>query len=180
MVDKGRFGNKLDFKYKSVLTPFADGKWRPVPKPKIEIIFRRFAETKHPEKNREIKLNALIDSGADYSFLPLEIATLLRLDIDEPDQTISTIIGDTKVYQSKVHVEIPLHKKRPIVVGNVETFVLPEMIKGKKPPEDLIILGRKDFFDMFEVTFHEPSKRITLKPIMKRIEKKRLDDFKKK
>ena len=173
MVDKGRFGSNIHFKYKTELRPTKSGMWVRVPKPKLEIIFRKFAESKDPEKNREIKFNALIDSGADYSFFPLEIANMLRLDIDQSDEKISTIIGETTIFKSKVHVEIPIYKKRPVVVGMVETFVMPHEIQGKRTPEDFIILGRKDFFEKFQITFNESMKTITLKEFRKPIDTER-------
>lgn len=174
MVDKGRFGSNLHFRYKSVLRPTKNGTWVRVPKPKLEIIFRKYAESKDPEKNREIKLDALIDSGADYSFLPLEIANMLRLDVDQSEQKIATIIGETNVFQSKVHVEIPMYKKRSVIVGMIETFVMPQEIQGKRTPEDFVILGRKDFFEKFLVTFNEAQKTITLKEFRKTIDKERV------
>lgn len=74
MVDIGRGTDKLHFHYKSLPRWTQDGKLTHVKKPVIEVTFRKFSEVKSLE-NREMRINALIDSGADWSFLPREIAT---------------------------------------------------------------------------------------------------------
>ena len=92
MADTGRKKDKLYFKYKSLPRWDKEGKLFYVKKPCIEVIFRKYSESKD-EQNREIRLNALIDSGADWSFLPLEIAETLRLDIDKGEHKILTVAG---------------------------------------------------------------------------------------
>lgn len=79
MVDRGRQSDKLVFKYKVIPRWDEDGNPIIVKKPVIEITFRRFSESKDKD-NREVRMLALIDSGADLSFIPLEIAQTLRLD----------------------------------------------------------------------------------------------------
>lgn len=160
MVDKGRSSNKIHFKYKTEYVPNQDGEYVPVEKPKIEVVFRRFSETKR-EDNREFRTFALVDSGADYSFLPKQIAELLHLDIDESDQRVYTVNGETNVWTSKVHVEIPLRGKRPIQVGMIDLHIMPHDVE-EKYLQKLIILGRKDFFDKFAITINEHTKSITL------------------
>lgn len=76
MVDKGRFSDKLHFKYKGIPRWDEEGKGYLVKKPVIEVVFRRFSE-RHNVENREVRILALIDSGADWSFIPLEIAETL-------------------------------------------------------------------------------------------------------
>jgi len=161
MVDKGRSSDKINFKYKTEYVPNKDGDYVPVEKPKIEVVFRRFSETK-TKNNKEFRTFALIDSGADYSFLPKQIAELLHLDIDESDQRIYTIAGELKVWTSQVHVEIPLRGKRPIQVGMIDLHIMPFDVE-EKYLQKLIILGRKDFFDKFSITFNEHTKSIMLK-----------------
>lgn len=172
MVDKGRSSDKLNFRYKTEYAPTPDGDYVPVEKPKIEVIFRRFSETKR-EDNKEFRTFALIDSGADCSFMPKQIAELLHLDIDESDQRIYTINGETNVWTSKVHVEIPLCGKRPVQVGMIDIDIMPHDVE-EKYLQKLIILGRKDFFEKFSITINEHTKSITLIDTHKdRIKKKR-------
>ena len=166
MVDKGRFSEKLNFKYKTEYIHTVDGKLTPQAKPKIEVVFRRFSESKDPEKNREFRVPALIDSGADVSFLPLKIANLLRLDIDEADEKILTISGEAHVFTSKVYVEIPRTGMRPVSIGTIDVHIMQKEV-DEKYLYKLIILGRRGFFDKFKITFNESAKYITLQNIHK-------------
>ncbi|MGI0073693.1 MAG: aspartyl protease family protein [Nitrosotalea sp.] len=165
MVDKGRGADKLHFRYKSLPHWSKDGKLVHIKKPVIEVTFRKFSEAKSAE-NREIRMNALIDSGADWSFLPLEIANALHLDLDTTDEKILTISGETSVYTSKVYVEIPRHAQIPVSVGIVNIHVMPKNVDEKQVPH-FIILGRKDFFEKFEITINESAQYITLRDIHK-------------
>lgn len=159
MVDRGRQTDKIVFKYKAI--PRWNKKGNPVKikKPVIEVTFRRFSESKAKD-NREIRMLALVDSGADVSFIPLEIAQALRLDIDESEEQILTIAGIANVFQTKVHVEIPRKGKLPIHVGMIHADVMPQ--ESEHAPE-YVILGRKDFFEKFEVTINENSQTIILR-----------------
>lgn len=165
MVDKGRRTDKLDFHYKSLPRWKKDGTITHVKKPVIEVTFRKFSEAKNSE-NEEIRMNALIDSGADWSFLPLEIANALRLQMDTSEEKILTIAGETTVLTSKVYVEIPRHANLPIPVGFVNIHVMPKEVGDKQVPS-FVILGRKDFFEKFEVTINESAQHITLRDVHK-------------
>jgi len=160
VVDKGRQSDKLYFRYKAVPRWDKHGNVFYHKKPTIEVIFRRFAEHKDAEDNREVKMLALIDSGADWSFIPLEVAKTLRLKLDEADVTILTVAGETKVYQTKVYVEIPIKGKMPVTVGDVNAYVMPH--ESGKNMAQFVILGRKDFFEKFDVTISEISQSIVL------------------
>ena len=165
MVDRGRRSDKLYFRYKSIPRWDINGTPIYIRKPIIEIIFRKHAERKDSDDNREVRINALIDSGADWSFIPLEIANTLRLDIDKSDNRLLTVAGEMSVYQTKIHLEIPRRGGYPLVVGTINAYVMPEE-SGEKMP-NFIILGRKDFFEKFEVTINETAKSITLKDVHK-------------
>ncbi len=170
MVDFGRGADKLHFHYKSLPHWNKEGKLVYIKKPAIEITFRKFSEIKSSE-NRELRLNALIDSGADRSFLPKEIADALHLEIQTSDQRILTIAGDTNVLESKVYAEIQRYGKLPVPIGFLNVFVMPHTVKETQVPH-FVILGRKDFFEKFEVTINESGQHITLKDVHKDREKK--------
>lgn len=165
MVDRGRQTDKLVFKYRGI--PRWDDQGNPysIKKPIIEVIFRRFSESRDVENNREMRMFALIDSGADYSFIPLEIAETLRLDIDQTETKILTIAGITNAFQTKVHVEIPRKGKLAVDVGMITAHVMPHKV-GERAPE-YVILGRKDFFEKFEVTINETAQFIILRDVHK-------------
>jgi hypothetical protein len=164
MVDRGRQTDKIVFKYKSIPRWDDQGRSIAIKKPVIEVTFRRFSESKD-ENNREVRMLALVDSGADISFIPLEIAQTLRLDMDESENKILTIAGITNVYKTKVHVEIPRKGKLPVDIGLIHAGVMPHE-SGKYTPE-YVILGRKDFFEKFEVTINETAQTIILRNIHK-------------
>lgn len=105
-----------------------NGKLIFIKKPAIEITFRKFSEAKSPD-NRELRLNALVDSGADRSFLPKEVAEALRLDIQTTDQRILTIAGDTDVFESKVYAEIQRYGKLSLPLGFINVLVMPHTVK---------------------------------------------------
>lgn len=166
MVDTGRGTDKLYFHYKSLPHWSKEGKLVYIKKPVIEVTFRKFSETKSPE-NREMRMNALVDSGADWSFLPKEVADALRLDIQTTDQRILTIAGDTNVFASKVYAEIQRYGKLSIPIGFINVHVMPHTVEETQVPH-FVILGRKDFFEKFEITINEPAQFITLKNIHKK------------
>jgi len=166
MVDRGRFGDKLNFKYKTEYFQTSKGTQIPKQLPKIQIIFRRFAESRDIENNREFPTFALVDSGADLSHLPLKIANLLRLEIEDNGEKILTVAGEVRVFNSKVHVEIPRHGLRPVQVGMINLMIIDKEVEDKHVSK-LIILGRKDFFEKFEITFNESSKYLVLRDLHK-------------
>lgn len=64
-----------------------------------------------------------------------------------------------------MHVEIPRKGGLPVDVGMINAYVMPQE-SGKRMPE-YVILGRKDFFEKFEVTINESAQTITLRNIQK-------------
>lgn len=165
MVDQGRKRDKLFFRYRSVPKWDKDGNPIRNKKPVIEVVFRKYSDSKNPETNREIRLLALVDSGADWSFLPLEIAEILRLDIEKEGARIMTISGESDVFSAKVHIEIPSQSFLPLSVGTINVHVMPYEV-GKNY-QQLVILGRKDFFEKFEITINESAQHVILKNIHK-------------
>jgi len=165
LVDQGRRKDKLHFRYKSI--PRWDREGNPIrtKKPVIEVTFRKYSDSKNTETNREVRLFALIDSGADWSFLPLEVAETLRLDINKEGAKITTIAGEIDVFQSKVHLEIPRYAQFPVQVGMINVYIMP--FEVGKNYQQFVILGRKDFFEKFEITINETSQFVTLRDIHK-------------
>lgn len=165
MVDQGRRKDKLHFKYRSIPKWDKDGNEIRNKKPVIEVIFRKYSDRTDPETNREIRLLALIDSGADWSFLPLEVAELLHLDIEKEGAKIMTIGGNVDAFQAKVYIEIPLDSHFPLQVGMINVYIMP--FEVGKNYQQFVILGRKDFFEKFEVTINETGQYVTLKDLHK-------------
>jgi hypothetical protein len=165
LVDQGRRKDKIHFKYRSVPRWDKDGNEIRTRKPVIEAIFRKYSDRKDPKTNPEIRLFALVDSGADWSFLPLEVAELLHLDMEKEGAQIMTIGGSVNTFQAKVHVEIPLDSHFPLQVGMIHVHIMPYEV-GKNY-QQFVILGRKDFFEKFEITINEAGQFITLRDLHK-------------
>jgi hypothetical protein len=97
----------------------------------------------------------LLDSGADVSAVPREIAEILGLDLSAGNKPAHGIGGKVDATDSKMHVslrkghesydfEIPVK----VIMGNYEFPVL---------------LGRTGIFDKFTVTFDQAQEKVSLK-----------------
>ena len=97
---------------------------------------------------------ALIDSGADLSVIPKDIAELLDVDLSGEETVSHGISGEVKVKESKIRINI---KK-----GHEDySFVIPiQIILSGDPP---VILGRRGFFDKFKITIDEKNQKVMLK-----------------
>ncbi len=98
---------------------------------------------------------ALIDSGADISVIPKDLAEVLDLDLSGEKEISYGIGGKIEVKTTKM--EILLKKGR-----DEYRFVIPVQVvlTGEEPP---IILGRKVFFEKFIISFDEARKKIKIK-----------------
>jgi hypothetical protein len=98
---------------------------------------------------------AIIDSGADRSVFPSEWARRIGINLDEDCQTITTETAggpsENFVYEPGVFVIVEEAKYR--VQGATFSKTLP-----------VVLLGRKDFFTRYKVTFDERAKTFTLEP----------------
>jgi len=69
-----------------------------IPRPRVEIRLRNNGKT--------FKLAMLVDSGADTSFIPLEIAEILDIKLDEKIKTSRGASGPFKTRAGKVGAEL--------------------------------------------------------------------------
>jgi hypothetical protein len=165
LVDRGRRKDKLHFKYRSVPRWDKNGSEIRKRKPVIEVTFRKYSDRKDRETNPEIRLLALIDSGADSSFLPLEVAKLLHLEIEKEGVQITTIAGQIEAFKAKAHLEIPLDSHFPLQVGMINVNIMP--FEVGKNYQQFVILRRQDFFEKFEATINEPGQFVALRDLHK-------------
>ena len=134
------------FKYKSICRP--DG--NQIKTPSIPVTFiGRF--------QMKIEFMALIDSGADLSVIPEDVAELLDINLEKKRDKSRGIGGEVEVVNSSVEINI---KK-----GHESyTFAIPvQVIIGKQKVP--VILGREKFFDEFKITFEQDSERLSLKKV---------------
>ncbi len=133
------------FKYSQYPTP--DGK--NIFRPSIPIVF------KHGKKF--IYVEALIDSGADYTILPIEIAGELDLKLDK--RTKKTFHGaggnPFTVYPSPVKLTHLLRQDsfRPIEWKSTVFFA---------ESQPVILLGHHGFLDQLKVTLNGPKKEVAI------------------
>lgn len=102
-----------------------------------------------------MKFVAIVDSGSDESYIPKSIAEILGIETKGRQTTVSTINGTVKVITTLIKITIR-HK------SETERFTVPVDVPVEEDGTNEIILGRRGFFDRFDITFKENSKRIIL------------------
>jgi len=103
---------------------------------------------------QELTLYALVDSGAVISLFPEDVAKVIGLNLDKGEELYLTGVGGYIKGKLVSDVEAVIEGFRiqvPIV------FV-------SYTPIELAVLGRKGFFEEFEITFREWEKKLILKP----------------
>ena len=101
---------------------------------------------------------ALLDSGADISVIPSEVADLLGLDLTGEREEARGIGGKVPAIQSSLVVEVG--KAHESYSYNIPVKVILDRTDEEIP----ILLGRAGFFDKFLITFNQKEERIILKP----------------
>jgi hypothetical protein len=123
-------------------------------------VYRPKVEIRLSNREKSFKIAMLVDSGADVTLIPLEIADILGLDLGKQIESYSA--SDKFVTQaSKVNAEL---------LKGVKSYDLGEMevrVPVKKIQSGIItsyaLLGRSHFFKIFDVTFRENTLKILLK-----------------
>lgn len=119
-------------------------------RPTVSIIFKN--------KSKFIQTEAIIDSGADFTILPIEIAGILGIKLDLRKKTTFHGAGSNpfSVYPSPVNIEHILRQGgfRPI---NWKTKVF---FAESQPG---ILLGHKGFLERFKITLDGKRKELEIK-----------------
>lgn len=101
----------------------------------------------------------LLYSGADISAIPKHMAELLNLDLNGKKEDAFGIGGKVPAISTRINIEISKgHEKY--------SFDIPVKVildDYDFPP----LIGRKIFFDKFDITFKQSEKKVTLKYIQK-------------
>ncbi len=173
-----RLEEKMHFKYVKEVTVDKDGNHiHHIPRPKIEVVFRKYPDAKNPDTNPEFRIFGLVDSGADVSYIPRQIAEILKLDLDESTKKESKSASESFwTFRTQVHLEI-VYGMRRVPIGMIDVSV-PEKYELGDDIEKKVLLGRNGLFNKYEITFNETSQVITMKKIYK-YEPTRADLFKK-
>jgi hypothetical protein len=164
MVGVDRIQEKMHFKYitESFIDKASGNKVHFIPRPKMEVVFRKYPDAKNPDTNPEFRIFGLIDSGADISYMPRQIAEILKLDLDDSSKKESKSASESFwTFRTKVHLEI-IYGARRIPVGIIDVLI-PEKYELGEDIEKKILLGRNGLFNHYEITFNEDAKTFTLK-----------------
>jgi len=105
----------------------------------------------------ECEVDGLLDSGADMSVIPRSLAQ--RLGVIETGIHVQVQGEGGMVETSESELILSIDQK-----GCKKTFTVPIRIIDDSC-DIPILLGRKGFFENFEITFFESEKRIELQPI---------------
>ena len=137
----------ISYKYKSIKR--ADNVETKLPYVPIEI--------KNKEEGLRFETMALLDSGADISILPLDLAELLDLDLSGEKEIANGIGGQVEVINSEIIIKIGKRHE-------IYEFIMPVqvLLKESKAP---LILGRNGFFDKFVITFDHYAEKIRIKKV---------------
>lgn len=106
---------------------------------------------------RTMEIIALIDSGADTTVIPKDLAELLGLKEEDSTET-GGIGGNVEVKKSRLSFRIK---------GPRENYPLevPALILQDKNEDVPLLLGRHGFFEQFHITFKQDEEKIILKKI---------------
>ena len=106
---------------------------------------------------KSIEMVMLIDSGSDFSSIPIEIAETLGLVISEKSREVVGFGGTAKVKMSQVNMTIEnTHAGRVPIEITYQTEL------------DIPVIGRIPLFHIFDITFKENSNRIILTKVLRR------------
>ena len=107
---------------------------------------------------RRIEVDGLIDSGADNTVVPLDLAQFIGLSISGEQFNTKGIGGSVPVVSSKLSLVVEKGHESHVID-------LPAIIMTTADDDVPLILGRNGFFEHFHITFKQDSERITLKKI---------------
>jgi len=159
---RDRKSEKMHFRYKAERFRNDEGKEITVKKPRVEVCIRKDSGHPDPEKNPEYRAYFTVDSGADLTFLPLQIAEIIGLELNENKKSsVMTISGKSFVYEAEVYMEIMYRAKR-VRIGFVPVLVT-EGDASQEYIERLLVVGRVGFFDKFIVIFNEAEQNFELR-----------------
>lgn len=110
-------------------------------------------------KGETLDVVALVDSGADITALPKGIAEILGLDLSGEREDVIGIGGKVPAVNSTCNIIIKGRGKHETYSFLLHVKVILEEKEDNFP----VLLGRKDFFENFDITFKEKERRLILK-----------------
>ena len=105
-----------------------------------------------------LQILALVDSGADFTVIPTDLAELLGLRQDAYATTTAGIGGKVDVKKTVFSFEIKNIREH-------YSLSVPALILQDQNSDVPLLLGRNGFFEEFHVTFKQHEEKIILKKI---------------
>lgn len=135
--------------YRYVHVPRLDGTLRQAPFIPI-FVTNKFGKT--------MEVIALLDSGADNTVVPKDLAEILGLKEEKIDIDTGGIGGKVKVKKSRLRFKIK---------GEREKYSLdvPALVLQDADSDVPLLLGRHGFFEHFHITFKQNQEKIVIKKI---------------
>ena len=100
---------------------------------------------------------ALLDSGADFTIIPLFLAKRIGLDLANQELiNISSIAQEMDVYTTRADIIFYLEENQEYTIKNVRIIV------PNRSEYNHTILGRESIFEEFLITFDEYNKKVIL------------------
>lgn len=100
----------------------------------------------------------ILDSGADFSAIPLDLAKVLGLDLTGKSENIGGVGGDCKAVKSKVTIKI--ENSHESYTYSIYVYVIDDL-----QDEFPVLIGRSGFFNKFKITFDEKNLSVSLKKV---------------
>jgi hypothetical protein len=139
--------------FRYVHIPRADGTLRKAPY--IPIYVRN-------KSGRLIRVVALLDSGADNTVVPKDLALVLGLKEKETDTETGGIGGKVRVKESTLQLRVKNERER-------YSLTVPVLVMQDKSSDVPLLLGRNSFFENFDITFRQNEEKIILKKVSKKL-----------
>lgn len=103
-------------------------------------------------------IDGLVDSGADFTLIPLSSGTLLGLDVQKGEPYKLHPIGGG-------FIDVYLHKVQVAIGGNTSKILVAVASSDEAGGRPLpVLLGRTDLFDQYDISFRQKAGTLEFSP----------------
>ncbi len=130
-----------------------------IPRPDGSLRKAPFIPIKVRDKSgKPLKIIALLDSGADDTVIPKDLANILGLKEQKEETETAGIGGKVKVKKTRFNF---------IVEGKKEKYPIsvPALVIQDEDADIPLLLGRHGFYENFHITFKQNEEKVVLKKI---------------
>ena len=131
---------------------------RPLPRPIIPVRLRY--------NDKLLDVGMLLDSGSDFSMIPVTISDALGMNIERLKKTKTIGIGG-------IPIEVKMSELDLILKRGREEYELSIPVQINLNPDVIPLLGRTPLFDEFDVIFRQWKNQINLKRMAEKDKEKR-------